>query len=41
MPSWIATVFVGPDRHRRNGWWIAAFFLILAILLFPTIIISS
>lgn len=41
MPSWIAALFVGPARRLRNGWWIAAFFAILALLLFPTILIAA
>ncbi len=41
MPSWIASVFVAQDRRLRNGWWIAAFFLILALLLVPTILVSA
>ena len=41
MPSWIATFFVNPSRHLRNGWWIAAYFVLLALLLFPAILIAA
>jgi membrane protease YdiL (CAAX protease family) len=41
MPSWITTAFLGPERRLRNGWWLAAFLGVLAILLFPTIIASA
>lgn len=41
MPSWIAALFVGPTRRLRNGWWIAAFFALLAFLLVPAILIAA
>lgn len=39
--SWIALPFVDQDRRLRNGWWIAAFLAILALLLFPTILMAA
>lgn len=41
MPSWISAAFLNRDRHLRNGWWLAVFFLVLASLLFPAIIAAE
>lgn len=41
MPTWISLAFVNRDRKLRNGWWLAVFFLVLAILLFPAIIAAA
>lgn len=41
MPTWISLAFVNRDRKLRNGWWLAAFFLVLAILLFPAILAAA
>lgn len=29
--------FLNPERQLRNGWWIPIFFLVLVLLLFPTL----
>ncbi|RIK29036.1 MAG: hypothetical protein DCC56_14340 [Anaerolineae bacterium] len=29
--------FLNPERQLRNGWWILIFFLVLVLLLFPTL----
>lgn len=34
-------LFVNSERRLRNGWWVAVFFLTLAIVLFPAVILSS
>lgn len=41
MPTWISLAFVNRDRKLRNGWWLAAFLLVLAILLFPAILAAA
>lgn len=39
--SWIALPFVDEDRNLRNGWWIVGYLVILALLLFPTILMAE
>jgi len=39
--SGFVKLFVNSERRLRNGWWVAIFFLGLAIVLFPAIIFSS
>lgn len=41
MPSWFRAVFVDRDRRLRNGWWVATFLLLLALLLVPAILVSA
>ncbi|MFH1574414.1 MAG: type II CAAX endopeptidase family protein [Acidobacteriota bacterium] len=41
MPEWIAATFVDRDHRLRNGWWVAAFMVLLAVLLAPTIVVSA
>jgi len=41
MPKWFAAAFVDRDHRLRNGWWVAAFMVILAALLAPTIFLSA
>jgi len=41
MPSWFRAAFVDRDRRLRNGWWVAAFLLLLALLLVPAILVSA
>lgn len=41
MPTWISLAFVNRDRKLRNGWWLATFFLVLALLLFPAIVAAA
>lgn len=40
LPS-ASRIFLNSRRQLRNGWWIAAFFALLAALLFPAILISA
>lgn len=39
--SKLAPIFLNRDRRLQNGWWIAAFFALLAALLFPAILLSA
>ncbi len=41
MPPWISLAFVNRQGRLRNGWWLAAFFLVLAALLFPAILVAA
>lgn len=41
MTSWISEAFLSRNHRLRNGWWIAAFLVLLAGLLLPTILISA
>ncbi len=41
MPKWFAAAFVDRDHRLRNGWWVAAFMVLLAALLAPTIVLSA
>jgi membrane protease YdiL (CAAX protease family) len=34
-------IFVNKQRRLRNGWWVAIFFLVLAAMLFPVILLSK
>jgi membrane protease YdiL (CAAX protease family) len=34
-------IFLNKQRRLRNGWWVAIFFLVLAVLLFPAILLSK
>lgn len=40
MPRFV-TLLVNSERKLRNGWWVAIFFVCLAIVLFPAILLSS
>ena len=33
--------FLNSERQLRNGWWILIFFLVMAAILFPTLIIAQ
>ncbi len=33
--------FLNTERQLRNGWWILIFFLVLALLLVPTLIVAQ
>lgn len=33
--------FINPRNRLRNGWWVAIFFIVLAALLFPLILLSG
>jgi CAAX protease family protein len=35
------SVFKSSDRQLRNGWWVAIFFLVLAAITFPMILLSQ
>jgi len=37
MPRWMIRIFLSQARRLRNGWWITAFLIVLASLLFPAI----
>ncbi|CAN5390135.1 hypothetical protein BH10BAC3_BH10BAC3_19820 [soil metagenome] len=37
----VLSVFFDKDRKLRNGWWVAVFFLILASITFPVILLSQ
>jgi uncharacterized protein len=39
--SGFAKLFVNSERKLRNGWWVAIFFLCLAVVVFPAIVFSS
>lgn len=39
--SGLVKLFVNSERKLRNGWWVATFFLGLAVIVFPAIILSS
>lgn len=39
--SSLVKLFVNSERKLRNGWWVAIFFLGLAVVVFPAIILSS
>ncbi|HAJ03058.1 MAG TPA: hypothetical protein DCL55_07440, partial [Brevundimonas sp.] len=41
MPSWFTVAFVNRDRRLRNGWWVAAFLVLLGALLAPAILVSA
>ncbi|HAV50828.1 MAG TPA: hypothetical protein DCX75_12270 [Brevundimonas sp.] len=41
MPSWFTVAFVNRDRRLRNGWWAAAFLVLLGALLAPAILVSA
>jgi membrane protease YdiL (CAAX protease family) len=34
-------IFLNKQRRLRNGWWVAIFFLVLAAMLFPVILLSK
>lgn len=34
-------LFLNGQKQLRNGWWVAVFFAVLALLLFPTLLISQ
>ncbi len=33
--------FLNSERQLRNGWWILIFFLVLAAILFPALIVAQ
>lgn len=39
--SGFVKLFVNSERKLRNGWWVAIFFLCLAVVVFPAIVLSS
>ena len=37
----LSTIFLNTERETRNIWWVAIFFIILSLFLFPLIIVSD